>query len=106
MIHDGLLDILSVILDESILALQADAMNWTQFEACVFAFYSIAEQVYSHEHKNIPKLMRVLNEIPYEKMNEKLLGTALETLGELGFFQVFSDCILIHVLLSSRRWLL
>lgn len=33
------------------------------------------------ETEQIPKMMEVLNNIPYEKLNEKLLGTALETVG-------------------------
>lgn len=80
-LHDYILDILAAVLDETIAEIQANPTHWTKLEACIYAFHSVAEHFGGMESKQIPKLMRVLTEIPYEKMNEKLLGTALETVG-------------------------
>ncbi|XP_065354856.1 importin-13 [Calliphora vicina] len=80
-LHDHILDILSAVLDETIAQLQTNPTQWTKLEACIYSFQSVAEHFDGEETKQIPKLMRMLNEIPYEKMNEKLLGTALETVG-------------------------
>uniref|UniRef100_A0A1B0G997 Importin-13 n=1 Tax=Glossina morsitans morsitans TaxID=37546 RepID=A0A1B0G997_GLOMM len=80
-LRNDILDILSTVLDETIAQLQTNPTLWTKLEACIYAFQSVAEHFDGDETKQIPKLMRVLNEIPYEKMNEKLLGTALETVG-------------------------
>lgn len=77
-LHSELLEILSNLLEESLAAIQ---QNWTQLESCIFAFYSLAEHVDVSEKKHIPKLMRVIHELPYDKLNDKLLGTALETIG-------------------------
>jgi hypothetical protein len=76
-----ILKILSDILDEGIAAIQADIKNWPILEAAIHGFCAISQQIESVEYEEIVKLMRVLNEIPYETMNEKLLGTALETMG-------------------------
>lgn len=78
-LHNDLLEILSNLLDESLVAIQ---QNWTQLESCIFAFYSLAEHVDISERKHIPKLMRIIHELPYDTLNDKLLGTALETIGK------------------------
>lgn len=80
-LHVQILKILSEILDEGISAIQADIKNWPILEAAIHGFCAISQQIESAEYEEIVKLMRVLNEIPYETMNEKLLGTALETMG-------------------------
>ncbi|XP_073817967.1 importin-13-like protein cdm [Musca autumnalis] len=80
-LHDQILDILSAVLDETIAQLHSNPNQWTKLEACIYSFQSVAEHFDGEETKQIPKFMRVLNEIPYEKMNEKLLGTALEAVG-------------------------
>lgn len=80
-LHNHILDILSDVLDETIAQLQTNPTQWTKLEACIYSFQSVSEHFDGEETKQIPKLMRILNEIPYEKMNEKLLGTALETVG-------------------------
>lgn len=43
--------------------------------------YSIAEHIETNEKRCLPKLITLLSEIPYEKLNEKLLGTALDAIG-------------------------
>uniref|UniRef100_W8B5B8 Importin-13 n=1 Tax=Ceratitis capitata TaxID=7213 RepID=W8B5B8_CERCA len=80
-LHEDILDILASILNETIAEVQANPTHWTKLEACIFSFQSVAEHFAGDESKQLPKLMRVLSEIPYDKMNEKLLGTALETVG-------------------------
>ncbi|XP_054092172.1 importin-13 isoform X2 [Zeugodacus cucurbitae] len=80
-LHEYILDILAAVLDETIAELQNNPTQWTKLEACIYSFQSVAEHFAGEELKQIPKLMRVLSEIPYNKMNEKLLGTALETVG-------------------------
>lgn len=80
-LHNDILSILGVILDEAINELQTNFDNWTKLEACIFAFQSIAELFDPEETKQIAKLMQVLNEIPYERVDKKLLGTCLETVG-------------------------
>lgn len=78
---EHVLSIISHILDEAILAIQADINNWPQLEAVIHAYCAIAQQIELHEYEEIVKLMRILNEIPYDKLNEKLLGSALDTIG-------------------------
>ncbi|XP_055905627.1 importin-13 [Eupeodes corollae] len=80
-LHDYILNILASVLDETIAGIQANPTEWTKLEACIYAFHSVAEHIDTTESTQIPKLIRVLSEIPYEKMNEKLLGTSLETIG-------------------------
>ncbi|CAD7092399.1 unnamed protein product [Hermetia illucens] len=73
--------IFSSALNEAIVEVQSDPSSWTKLEACILAFLAVAERTFSMETEQIPKMMEVLNNIPYEKLNEKLLGTALETVG-------------------------
>lgn len=80
-LHNQILKLLSETLDEGILAIQASHNNWPALEASIHGFCAISQQIESVEYEEIVKMMRVLNEIPYESMNEKLLGTALETMG-------------------------
>lgn len=80
-LHDELLAILTQMLNESIVVVRADARNWTQLEACIHAFCAISEQIDCDERVHTPQLVKVLNEIPYAQMSEKILGTALETIG-------------------------
>ncbi|EDW67091.1 importin-13 [Drosophila virilis] len=80
-LDDYILEILAAMLDEAIAELQTHPTHWTKLEACIYSFQSVAEHFGGEESRQIPKLMRVLSEIPYEKLNEKLLGTALETIG-------------------------
>lgn len=80
-LNEGILKLLSETLDEGIAAIQANINNWPILEASIHAYCAISQQVDGVEFVEIVKLMRVLNEIPYETMNEKLLGTALETMG-------------------------
>ncbi|GAB0088696.1 Importin-13 [Sergentomyia squamirostris] len=80
-LHENLLEIFAVLLDEGIIAVQRDQMNWPQLESVIYSMCSIAEHINVTENKVIPKLMHTLSEIPYENLNEKLLGTGLETIG-------------------------
>ncbi|KAJ6635779.1 Importin-13 [Pseudolycoriella hygida] len=77
-LHSDLLEILSNLLDGSLHNIQ---QNWTQLESCLFAFYCLAEHVHFTERQHIPHLMAVIRELPYDTLNDKLLGTALETIG-------------------------
>lgn len=80
-LHTQILKLLSETLDEGIQAIQVSIENWPILEAAIHGFCAISQSIDSVEYEEIVKLMRVLNEIPYETMNEKLLGTALETMG-------------------------
>lgn len=80
-LHNQILKLLSETLDEGIQAIQVSHSNWPVLEASIHGFCAISQQIESVEYEEIVKMMRVLNEIPYESMNEKLLGTALETMG-------------------------
>ncbi|XP_016949181.1 importin-13 [Drosophila biarmipes] len=80
-LNDYILEILAAMLDEAIADLQRHPTHWTKLEACIYSFQSVAEHFGGEESRQIPRLMRVLAEIPYEKLNVKLLGTALETIG-------------------------
>lgn len=80
-LHDHLLDILTAVLDDCVVAIQCDPNQWMRLEACVYALYSIAEHIETDEKKCLPKFIQLLSEIPYEKLNEKLLGTALDSIG-------------------------
>lgn len=52
-------------------------------EACIYAIYSIAEHIESDERTGLPKFIMILSEIPYDKLHEKLLGTALDSIGKI-----------------------
>lgn len=79
---DPLLDQLSGLLDEAILALQMDGgREWPKLEAVVYMFAAVAEHVPIAEGHVLPKLMTVLSEIPYETVHDQVLGSALETIG-------------------------
>ncbi|XP_037947984.1 importin-13 [Teleopsis dalmanni] len=80
-LHHYILDILAAVLDETLGEMQNNPTQWTKLEACIFSFQSVAEHFGGEENVQIPKLMRVLSEIPYDNLNEKLLGTSLETVG-------------------------
>lgn len=80
-LHVHILKLLSETLDEGVAAIQADRNNWPILEASIHGFCAISQQIESNEYEEIVKMMRVLNQIPYELLNEKLLGTALETMG-------------------------
>lgn len=61
------------------------SFNWFAFllfaEACIYAIYSIAEHIETDERTGLPKFIIILSEIPYDKLHEKLLGTALDSIG-------------------------
>lgn len=81
-LNEEMLTILGQILDETLVSLQTSLDNWMQLEAAVHGFCSLAAQIEDDQgYQEIAKLMRVLSEIPYENLNEKLLGTCLETVG-------------------------
>ncbi|ALC46488.1 cdm [Drosophila busckii] len=80
-LQDFILVVLGNMLDEAIVELQQHPTHWTKLEACIYSFQSVAEHFNGEESRQIPKLMRVLSEIPYDTLNDKLLGTALETVG-------------------------
>ncbi|XP_053693724.1 importin-13 [Sabethes cyaneus] len=83
-LNDIMLDVLSEALDESILYLNYDPQNidnWPLLEATIHAYCSIAQKIEYAEYPQVVKLLKVLNEIPYEKYSDKLLGMALETAG-------------------------
>lgn len=83
-LNDLMLDVLSNALDESIRYLNYDQQNtdcWPLLEATIHAYCSIAQKIEYGEYPQIVKLLKVLNEIPYEKYSDKLLGMALETAG-------------------------
>lgn len=50
-------------------------------EACIYSIYSIAEHIDTDERIGLPKFIMILSEIPYDKLHEKLLGTALDSIG-------------------------
>lgn len=58
-------------------------------EACIYAIYSIAEHIETDERVGLPKFIMILSEIPYDKLHEKLLGTALDSIG----MSTYSVCI-------------
>lgn len=80
-LHDHLLDVLTAVLHDCVAAIQHDHNQWMRLEACIYALYSIAEHIETDESKCLPKFITLLSEIPYEKLNEKLLGTALDSIG-------------------------
>lgn len=69
------------MLDECTASIQQDLSQWMRLEACIYALYSIAEHIETDEKKCLPKFITILSEIPYAKINEKLLGTALDSIG-------------------------
>lgn len=80
-LHTEILKILSETLEEGIQAIGVSYDNWPILEASIHAFCAVAQSIESNEYEEIVKMMQVLNTIPYNEMNNKLLGTALETMG-------------------------
>jgi len=76
-LNDYILEILAAMLDEAIADLQRHRTHWTKLEACIYSFQSVAEHFGGEESRQIPRLMRVLAEIPYEKLNVKLQDLCL-----------------------------
>lgn len=138
MLHNHLLEILITYLDECIINIQHDPTQWTQLgkleanfcveisnlpntivifkmnlsisEACIYAIYSIAEHIETDEQTGLPKFIMILSEIPYDKLHEKLLGTALDSIGELAIQSNFiilfwiRTLILIRILIRSGAY--
>lgn len=46
----------------------------------------------------------VLSEIPYDKLHEKLLGTALDSIGRSSFYFVEYQSCLLELYLSISRY--
>lgn len=69
------------MLDECLAGIHQDINQWTRLEACIYAICSIAEHIDTTEKKSLPKFIGVLNDIPYAKLNVKLLGSALDSVG-------------------------
>lgn len=86
-LHGDILMILIGALQEAIVEVQNECQkkpkctSWTQLEAVIYCFHAIAEHIDNSEKVYLPKLVQVLAEIPYDKMDPKILGTALETVG-------------------------
>lgn len=80
-LHDHILKILAETLEEGVQAVQANSNHWTMLEASLHAFNAISQNLESIEYPEIVRLIQLMNEIPYEALNEKLFGTALETMG-------------------------
>lgn len=101
---DPLLGHLSALLDEAIVAIQMDKeRNWTKLEAVIYMFSSIAEHVPVTENHVLPKLMTVLNEIPYDTVDEKVLGSALETIGAYcEWLKENTECLGLAITLLMR----
>lgn len=60
-------------------------------EACIYGIFSIAEHIEPDEQARLPKFIMFLSDIPYDKLNEKLLGTALDAIGLYSFFITLSN---------------
>lgn len=80
-LHSDILNILVTLLDDAVAVLKNNFAQWTKLEACIYAFQSVAELFDGVQTEQIAKLMHVLHELPYDQVNKKLLGTALETVG-------------------------
>lgn len=71
-------------------------------EACIYAIYSIAEHIETDEQTRLPKFIMILSEIPYEKLHEKLLGTALDAIGNIIILGIQKIKIIKSDLLKSK----
>lgn len=83
-LHEQMLHVMTESLEEAFVLIQSDYTNWPKLEACLYGFYSAAEVTSSNENRYTPRLMQILNEIPYERLNDKVFGTALDTIGAFG----------------------
>lgn len=81
MLQTHLLLTLTTVLDECVTVIQQDANQWMRLEACIYAIHSVAGHIEFDENRCLPKFVTLLSEIPYENLNEKLLGTALDAIG-------------------------
>lgn len=59
----------------------SQSIKWNEVETILHAFGAISESIES-QNVYMPKLMKIINEIPYEKFNVKVLDTALDTVGK------------------------
>lgn len=81
-----LLNILNVKLHEALQLCETDSKsaskNWPYIESCLYAYFAIAEHFESEGVAHLTHLMEVLTtKIPYEKLNIRVLATALDILG-------------------------
>lgn len=50
-------------------------------EGFIYGFGAVAGHVHNSENLYIPELLQILCQIPYEKLNDKVMLTALNTIG-------------------------
>lgn len=78
--------------------IEAENLSWQDLEACLFSLCSIAENVYGDEETFIPPLFQYIQTLPFDRLNPKVLSTALDTIGRYGEWISFHPSTLEHVL--------
>ena len=57
--------------------------SWQELEACLFSLCSIAENVDLEEITFLPTLFQYIRNLPFQRLDPKVLATALETIGTI-----------------------
>lgn len=55
--------------------------KWQELEACLFSLCSVSESVNIDENALLPSLFQYIGNIPFHRLDPKVLSTALETIG-------------------------
>ncbi|KAL0277773.1 UNVERIFIED_CONTAM: hypothetical protein PYX00_004941 [Menopon gallinae] len=72
--------------------------SWRELEACLFILCSIAEHVHLHEDHFLPALFQFIGNLPFQRLNPKVLATALDTIGAYAEWISQHSTILEHIL--------
>lgn len=57
-------------------------------ESSLHAIYGIAEHIDTDERDYMPLCMALISTIPFDRLNEKVLGIALDTIGKIMFSRI------------------
>lgn len=72
--------------------------SWQELEACLFSLCSIAENVDLEEITFLPTLFQYIRNLPFQRLDPKVLATALETIGAYAEWISAHSSTLEHVL--------
>lgn len=84
-LNTEMMEILNTKLDEALhkgdINRSTQSIQWNEVETVLYAFAAIAESIDS-ENLYLPKIMKTIKEIPFDRFNFTVMNTALEALGK------------------------
>ncbi|KAK6640059.1 hypothetical protein RUM43_008336 [Polyplax serrata] len=69
------------ISDTLLCEININECKWQELEACLFSLCSVSESVNIDENALLPSLFQYIGNIPFHRLDPKVLSTALETIG-------------------------